>query len=74
MPAFQTFLNESRINQLWDNIEWILFFVAPVVMIYVAISTLGLLIDLIKKAVQNKERYEYYEDYDDYYYRERDYD
>lgn len=63
MPPFQTFLNEQNLNTLFDNLEWILFFIAPVVMIYIALATLNPLIDLIKGIFKKNDR-----DDQDYYY------
>lgn len=66
MPEFQTFLNPENMDKLWNNVEWLLFYIAPIVMIYVAITTIGYLIDVIKKAFKSENKNDEQEEYDIY--------
>ena len=42
---------------LWDNVGWMIFFVAPIVMIVVAIWAVGHLIEIVRDSmgVKNEE-------------------
>lgn len=56
MPDFQTFLTPERMDMLFENVHWLLFFVAPLVMIWIAVSMLEPVIKLIKSAFVKEER------------------
>lgn len=68
MPEFQTFLDPANMDTLWENVEWLLFYVAPVVMIYVAIVSIGHLIDVVKNAFSHDKKEETDDEYDIYRY------
>ena len=71
LPAYQTFLNSSNMNDFWMILKWLLFFVAPLVMIYVAFELVGWIASLVKKSVTDEDdenrRRRRYEEEDDYY-------
>lgn len=67
MPEYQTFLDGGNLTTLWRNVRWLLFFVAPIVMIMFAFFSVEHLIDIIKKGTGQKTS-EDHEDYDVYRY------
>lgn len=56
MPDFQTFLNQARTDELWNNVEWLLFYVAPVVLIFIALMSLDHLVDVIRGAFSKAKK------------------
>lgn len=60
---FQSFLSGSNLTVLLSNLKWILFFVAPVILIAVALDSLGYLINVIKglfiKEESNDDDFDY---------------
>jgi hypothetical protein len=67
MPAYQSFLSGENLVTFWNNVKWMLFLVAPIIMIFFATDTIGFLFRAIRKAfgaVDEKEK----EDDDVYYY------
>ncbi|MBU8905572.1 hypothetical protein KH400_03060 [Desertibacillus haloalkaliphilus] len=66
MPSYQTFLSGNRLGDLFTNIRWLLFFVAPIVMIWFAIKAIGLLILTIRKIFDSGDRNRRRDDDDDY--------
>lgn len=64
MPEYVTFLNDARTAQFWEWVKWILFFVAPIIMIFFAIPIVGLTIQMIKKIFGAAEKQK--DDDDDY--------
>ncbi|USK56372.1 hypothetical protein LIS82_07840 [Cytobacillus solani] len=69
MPAFQSFLSGNNLVAFWDSVKWLLFFVAPVIMIFFGLDALKLLIRVIRGSVTeegNKDNDD--DDYDVYRY------
>lgn len=67
LPEFETFLTPERVDQFWENVKWLMFFVAPIVMIFFAADIIGSVISMIKKALGiQKEKDD--DDYDIYRY------
>jgi len=58
MPPYQTFLNPENLGIFWGNVKWILFFIAPCIMIWVAIHAVGMLIQVVKKALHEADQEE----------------
>ncbi|MEH7126016.1 hypothetical protein V7127_22655 [Bacillus sp. JJ1773] len=54
MPAFQSFLSGSNLTAFWDNVKWLLFFVAPVIMIFFGLDAIKLLIKVIRGSVADE--------------------
>jgi len=67
MPPYQTFLNDERLPQLFGWAKWILFYIAPGLMIAVAFLALNLLIDVIKN-IFKKDKEDHDDDYEIYKY------
>lgn len=67
MPEFETFLTAERMTIFWDNVKWLLFFVAPIIMIFFASDVLSLLIGVIKKTIGIKTKNDD-DDYDVHHY------
>jgi len=69
MPEYVTFLDGTRSAQFWENVKWIMFFVAPIIMIFFATDVVGMVIKMIRKIVgagENKKDDD--DDYDVYRY------
>ncbi len=56
MPEFQTFFTPSRLNEFWYYVKWLLFYVAPVIMIVAAAGALSMFISMIKKSFANTKK------------------
>lgn len=71
MPPYEAFLSGDNLAKFWDFVKWILFFVAPGILIWVALMAIGHLIEVIKKSVAgeaNKDSKDDDDDYDIYHY------
>ena len=68
MPEFQTFLDQNNMDTLIENSRWLLFFVAPVVMLFVGLAVLGLFIDMFKSIFKKANDDDEDDDYDVYRY------
>lgn len=66
LPEYQTFLNAENMDLFWQYVKYFLFFVAPVMMIFIATDLIGTLIDVIKRSIGIKKRDN--DDDDVYYY------
>lgn len=64
MPAFQSFLSGNNLVTFWDNVKWLLFFVAPVIMIFFGLDAIKLLIRVIRGSVADEGNKD--DDDDDY--------
>lgn len=74
MPGlpYQTILDGANMAQFWGYVKYFLFFVAPVVMIWVAVVLVGRVAGVVRHTVEDEKnprrrRYDD-EDDDDYYY------
>lgn len=68
MPEFQTFLSGGNLDEFWYYLKWVLFFVAPIVMIYFAIHAVDHLIGVLKKSLHKADEDDHDDDYDIYRY------
>lgn len=69
MPEFQTFFTQSNQAEFWYNVRWFLFFIAPLVMISVAIVAAKILFQTIIPAIfPNRRDKKEDDDYDVYRY------
>jgi hypothetical protein len=68
MPDYQTFFNATNLETLWSNVKWILFFVAPGVMIWTAIHAVELLISVVRETTTSETDRKDEEDFDIYHY------
>lgn len=68
MPEFQSFLDGQNMATFWGNVKWILFLVAPIVMIWFAVDVVGWLIKAIRGAMGATENKRTDDDDDIYYY------
>jgi hypothetical protein len=66
MPEFQTFFTPDRLSDFWYYVKWVLFFVAPGVMIWLAAEAVSKMIGVIKSALHKNKDDE--DDYDVYRY------
>ncbi|WP_175615921.1 hypothetical protein [Piscibacillus halophilus] len=65
LPSYELFLNAERMDQFWEVLKWVLFFIAPVIMIFVVPDVLQHLVNAIRKGLGiDKEK----DDQDDIYY------
>lgn len=65
LPPYVTFLDSQNMAFLWDVLKWILFAVAPMIMIWVAIQMVGHLVGVVKGTIDDDEEYERRRPYDD---------
>jgi len=68
MPPYYAFLSGENLVKFWDYAKWILFLVAPGVLIWIALQAVGHLIEVIKKSVASEANKEDDDDYDVYRY------
>lgn len=66
MPEYQTFLSGENMEVFWHWIKWLLFYVAPSVMILVALYTGEELVKVIRGVFKKDDDDE--DDYDVYRY------
>lgn len=67
---YQTILDGDNMGQFWEYLKFFMFFIAPVVMIWVAIQLVGWVVRMIRGTVTEEDtrRRRYDDDDDDYYY------
>jgi hypothetical protein len=67
MIEYQTFFTPSRLDEFWLMVKWVLFFVAPGIMIYFAVHAVGWLVHTIRVSLlgeaQKEEKDDDYEVY-----------
>lgn len=68
MPEYQTFLNPTNLDTFWGFVKWVLFFVAPTLMIWVAVVAVGHLVGVIRKAMHESDKDDTDDEYDIYHY------
>ncbi|BDG46415.1 hypothetical protein [Parageobacillus sp. KH3-4] len=66
MPQFQTFFTPARLDEFWYYVKWLLFYVAPMIMIIAAAGAISILIVMIKKSFANAEEINKKDNQDDY--------
>jgi len=67
MLPYQSFFTSERIDELWANVKWLLFFIAPGIMIVIALYAVGFLVSTIIKSIRAADDDD---DEDDYEVRE----
>lgn len=55
MPEFQTFFTPARLNEFWYYVKWLLFYVAPMIMIMAAAGAIIKVLEMMKKSFANTE-------------------
>lgn len=68
---FETVLDGKAMDDFWQAVKWVLFYVAPVVMIWVALKLVGWVVAVIKDMIDEArgvKRGSRYDDDDEYYY------
>lgn len=67
---YQTILDGANMAQFWEYVKYFLFFIAPLVMIWVAVEVVGRFVGVVKDTVEDEEnpRRRRYDDEDDHYY------
>jgi len=71
---YQTILDGANMGQFWEYVKYFLFFIAPVVMIWVAIEIVGRVVGVVRNTVEDDDRprrIRYDDDDDDYYFYDR---
>jgi len=68
LPEFQTFLSPERLDQFWEMVRFILFYVAPVVMIFFAVDLINWVVNAVKRAVGINKKDDDDDDYEIYRY------
>lgn len=67
---YQTMLDGEFMGQFWEYVKYFLFFVAPLVLIWVAIQLVGRLVGVVRNSVEDDDEYSRrrrYNDDEDYY-------
>lgn len=66
MPEFQTFFTPARLDEFWYYVKWLLFYVAPMIMIMAATGAISMLVAIMKKSFANTDQVGKQEKDDDY--------
>ncbi|KIQ93622.1 hypothetical protein LH47_02303 [Anoxybacillus thermarum] len=66
MPEFQTFFTPARLDEFWYYVKWLLFYVAPAIMIMAAAGALSMFIAMMKKSFANTKQIDESENNEDY--------
>jgi len=66
MPEFQTFFTPARLDEFWYYVKWLLFYVAPMIMIMAAAGAISMLVAIMKKSFANTDQVGKQEKDDDY--------
>ncbi|AXM89722.1 hypothetical protein B379_11535 [Anoxybacillus ayderensis G10] len=66
MPEFQTFFTPARLNEFWYYVKWLLFYVAPAIMIVAAAGALSMFIAMLKKSFANTKQIDKSDQNEDY--------
>ncbi|MBB5324906.1 hypothetical protein HNQ34_002004 [Anoxybacillus tepidamans] len=66
MPEFQTFFTPARLDEFWYYVKWLLFYVAPMIMIFAAAGAISMLVAIMKKSFANTNQVGKQEKDDDY--------
>ncbi len=67
LPQYTSFLNADNMGEFWKILKWVLFYIAPIIMIWFAIHAVTELIARIKSSVSGED-----EDREIYYYKDND--
>ncbi|WP_017187246.1 hypothetical protein [Alkalibacillus haloalkaliphilus] len=67
LPEYQTFLDSENMDSFWEMVRWLMFFIAPVIMIFFAADAIKLLVKAIRKGL-GMEKADQDDDYDIYRY------
>lgn len=51
MPDYQSFLSGANLEEFWANVKWLLFYVAPVIMIFVAVYAVGHVVKMVRSSI-----------------------
>ncbi|GAA0471845.1 hypothetical protein [Alkalibacillus silvisoli] len=68
LPEYQLFLDGENLDQFWQMVRWLLFFIAPIIMIFFATDAIKLLIKAIRKGLGMETTEKDDDDYDVYRY------
>jgi hypothetical protein len=68
MPDYQAFLSGQNLTDFWNNVKWLLFLVAPVILIFFATDMVAALVGMIRNAIAGEADKDDNEDDDVYYY------
>ena len=67
LPQYTSFLNADNMGEFWKIMKWLMFYVAPIIMIGFAIHAVTEFISRVKGAVSGED-----EEQEIYYYKDRD--
>lgn len=69
LPQYTSFLNADNMGEFWKVLKWLMFYVAPIVMIWFAIQSVQEFIYRLKSSTTEKDE-DFDEDNDVYYYKD----
>ncbi|HDR6318930.1 hypothetical protein [Bacillus thuringiensis] len=69
LPQYTSFLNADNMSEFWKVLKWLMFYVAPIVMIWFAIQSVQEFIYRLKSSTTEKDE-DFDEDNDVYYYKD----
>jgi hypothetical protein len=68
MPDYQAFLSGQNLTEFWNNVKWLLFLVAPIILIFFATDMVADVVRLIRRSIAGEAEKEDKDDDDVYYY------
>lgn len=68
MPPYEAFLSGENLVKFWDIVKWLLFLIAPGLLIWIAIEAVHHLITVVRKSVTDEANKDDDDDYDVYRY------
>ncbi|MEB9152826.1 hypothetical protein P4H52_22800 [Bacillus cereus] len=69
LPEYTSFLNADNMGEFWKVLKWLMFYIAPIVMIWFAIQSVQEFIYRLKSSTTEKDE-DFDEDNDVYYYKD----
>ncbi|MGE6349418.1 hypothetical protein ACQKIY_31270 [Bacillus mycoides] len=69
LPEYTSFLNADNMGEFWKVLKWLMFYVAPIVMIWFAFQSVQEFIYRLKSSTTEKDE-DFDEDNDVYYYKD----
>lgn len=56
LPDYQTFFSNANLDTFWADVKWLLFFVAPVVMVFFSVYAVRWFIKVVKGGFTEAEK------------------
>lgn len=69
LPEYTSFLNADNMGEFWKVLKWLMFYIAPIIMIWFAFQSVQEFIYRLKNSTTEKDE-DFDEDNDVYYYKD----